>query len=233
MKRPSLAVIVALILGFVLVRSFSRPILEPGAELQARASRVLAGPTEETGELRSVVRVIDGDTLVLDGGERVRLIGVDTPETVHPNKPVARSLLENPASLSLWRLMELPRGPPGPLTLPFGPARLTWPATAPLRQSLDEGLAQQRATQEHVTHAQRQPDHGGRPGSNALLSPEQEMLHPCCKYGDPEESGLDRVDHPQLEIAGRERPRRPDAPRRDEVAGEVPQDGNAGEAHQP
>jgi len=35
-----------------------------------------------------VTRVIDGDTLVLDGGERVRLIGVDTPETVHPQKPV-------------------------------------------------------------------------------------------------------------------------------------------------
>ncbi len=37
-----------------------------------------------------VERVIDGDTIVLDGGERVRLIGVDTPETVHPQKPVER-----------------------------------------------------------------------------------------------------------------------------------------------
>ncbi len=37
---------------------------------------------------RRVERVIDGDTLVLEGGERVRLIGVDTPETVHPQKPV-------------------------------------------------------------------------------------------------------------------------------------------------
>jgi len=37
---------------------------------------------------REVTRVVDGDTLVLDGGERVRLIGVDTPETVHPQKPV-------------------------------------------------------------------------------------------------------------------------------------------------
>ncbi len=35
-----------------------------------------------------VLRVIDGDTLELSGGERVRLIGIDTPETVHPNKPV-------------------------------------------------------------------------------------------------------------------------------------------------
>lgn len=29
---------------------------------------------------RAVERVVDGDTLVLDGGERVRLIGVETPE---------------------------------------------------------------------------------------------------------------------------------------------------------
>lgn len=38
-------------------------------------------------------RVIDGDTIVveIDGRqEKVRLIGVDTPETVHPNKPVER-----------------------------------------------------------------------------------------------------------------------------------------------
>ncbi len=38
-----------------------------------------------------VVRAVDGDTAVVkvDGQERrVRLLGVDTPETVHPNKPV-------------------------------------------------------------------------------------------------------------------------------------------------
>lgn len=33
-------------------------------------------------------RVIDGDTIVLNNGEKVRLIGVDTPESVHPLKPV-------------------------------------------------------------------------------------------------------------------------------------------------
>jgi len=33
-------------------------------------------------------RVVDGDTIILDNGERVRLIGVDTPETKHPRKPV-------------------------------------------------------------------------------------------------------------------------------------------------
>ena len=39
----------------------------------------------------SVIRVVDGDTVILDidgNKSRVRLIGVDTPETVHPSKPV-------------------------------------------------------------------------------------------------------------------------------------------------
>jgi len=39
-------------------------------------------------EYRTVKRVVDGDTIILDGRERVRLIGVDTPETKHPQKPV-------------------------------------------------------------------------------------------------------------------------------------------------
>ena len=34
-----------------------------------------------------VARVIDGDTLLLASGRRVRLLGVDTPETKHPSKP--------------------------------------------------------------------------------------------------------------------------------------------------
>lgn len=40
----------------------------------------------------SVRRVVDGDTIVVDfpsgERERVRLIGVNTPETIHPKKPV-------------------------------------------------------------------------------------------------------------------------------------------------
>ncbi len=35
-----------------------------------------------------VERVVDGDTFVLASGERVRLIGIDTPETVHPSRGV-------------------------------------------------------------------------------------------------------------------------------------------------
>jgi micrococcal nuclease len=35
-----------------------------------------------------VKRVIDGDTIELENGEKVRYIGIDTPETVHPSKPI-------------------------------------------------------------------------------------------------------------------------------------------------
>ena len=41
----------------------------------------------------TVERIVDGDTVVvkIDGKNmKVRLVGVDTPETVHPNKPVER-----------------------------------------------------------------------------------------------------------------------------------------------
>lgn len=35
-----------------------------------------------------VISVIDGDTIEINSGIRVRLIGIDTPETKHPKKPV-------------------------------------------------------------------------------------------------------------------------------------------------
>ncbi|GAG64351.1 unnamed protein product, partial [marine sediment metagenome] len=39
-------------------------------------------------KLYEVVRVIDGDTIEIEGGEKVRYLGIDTPETKHPQKPV-------------------------------------------------------------------------------------------------------------------------------------------------
>ncbi|EKF6163689.1 thermonuclease family protein [Staphylococcus pseudintermedius] len=47
--------------------------------------------TDVRGESYLVKRVIDGDTIIIDKDgqdERVRLIGVDIPETVKPNTPV-------------------------------------------------------------------------------------------------------------------------------------------------
>jgi micrococcal nuclease len=49
----------------------------------------LGGGTAGGGSSSAVVeRVVDGDTIVLRGGERVRYIGMDTPESVKPGTPV-------------------------------------------------------------------------------------------------------------------------------------------------
>ncbi len=56
--------------------------LEALAKVKPNQSKALKGPW------RTVTRVVDGDTIILNGRERVRLIGVDTPETVDPRRPV-------------------------------------------------------------------------------------------------------------------------------------------------
>jgi endonuclease YncB( thermonuclease family) len=75
----------------------------PGGESRspaaaAPASAVVTYPSPATNldpvgatETARVVRVVDGDTIVIDrghGNERVRYIGIDTPESVKPNTPV-------------------------------------------------------------------------------------------------------------------------------------------------
>lgn len=50
--------------------------------------------------------MVDGDTLVVDGGHHVRLIGLDTPETKDPRRPVQCFGREAAAFL----LSLLPRG---------------------------------------------------------------------------------------------------------------------------
>ncbi|MCX5751240.1 MAG: thermonuclease family protein [Candidatus Saganbacteria bacterium] len=44
--------------------------------------------SEPNQTLYTVSRVVDGDTIQLFSGEKVRYIGIDTPETKHPKKPV-------------------------------------------------------------------------------------------------------------------------------------------------
>lgn len=65
-----------------------RHILRSWALLLALAIVVFAEATSVGYDWLRVARVVDGDTIVLDDGQKVRLIGVDTPETVDPRKPV-------------------------------------------------------------------------------------------------------------------------------------------------
>ncbi|MGH8972796.1 MAG: thermonuclease family protein [Acidimicrobiia bacterium] len=70
------------------------------------ASRQGAGPPAVAGGNAAVVRIVDGDTLVVTGGVRVRLIGINTPESVDPRRPV--ECFGQEASAALARLV-----PPG------------------------------------------------------------------------------------------------------------------------
>ncbi|WP_103105431.1 thermonuclease family protein [Brevibacillus reuszeri] len=48
-----------------------------------------SGQPQANGQMEATVkRVVDGDTFELENGEKVRMIGMDTPETVKPNHPV-------------------------------------------------------------------------------------------------------------------------------------------------
>lgn len=75
-------------------RASPRPAATTGGPAAGgRSDGVGAGVFAPTGETESavVVRVVDGDTIVVDRGhgqERLRYIGIDTPETVDPRQPI-------------------------------------------------------------------------------------------------------------------------------------------------
>ena len=54
----------------------------------AKETNALAEIDIRKFEEAEVAHVVDGDTIELTTGEKVRYVGVDTPETKHPNKPV-------------------------------------------------------------------------------------------------------------------------------------------------
>lgn len=61
--------------------------VQPGEDTSSPSPSPTALVSLETAQ---VVRVVDGDTIVIDrgqGAESLRYLGVDTPETVHPSRP--------------------------------------------------------------------------------------------------------------------------------------------------
>ena len=73
---PSYVLLMALVVGIGTVVLRAVPVKSMGA-----------APSSIFGEA-IVQRVVDGDTVVLSSGERIRYIGMDTPELHHPRKPV-------------------------------------------------------------------------------------------------------------------------------------------------
>ena len=96
----TLAILFALLAGAIIVavvRTAPSPTDRPDNRYSqaadiAQPSQTTAQPDNEplssnATRRATVARVIDGDTIELQNGETVRYIGIDTPETVHPDKP--------------------------------------------------------------------------------------------------------------------------------------------------
>lgn len=65
-------------------------LISPTPELDSTQNNTFLSPppVEESVETYRVTRVIDGDTIEIAGGQTIRYIGIDTPETKHPTKKV-------------------------------------------------------------------------------------------------------------------------------------------------
>lgn len=70
-----------------------------GAEVHSQNEAWLHQNFPDKCDWELLERVVDGDTVVLGSGDRVRMIGIDTPESKHPNKPVEAFSLEATAYL--------------------------------------------------------------------------------------------------------------------------------------
>jgi len=100
-SRPKIGLLSVFILFFVIITIFvfpknnslkksdheNNPSLFPSATTQT-----LGKKSEDKLDLNNegvkVVRAIDGDTIEIEGGQKVRYIGIDTPETSDPRKPI-------------------------------------------------------------------------------------------------------------------------------------------------
>jgi micrococcal nuclease len=80
-------------IGYTLFSQYYPTASEVSAQVTPTPTVPVASPSATPlpghgGVFATVVSVVDGDTIKIEGGEVVRYIGVDTPETVAPNKPV-------------------------------------------------------------------------------------------------------------------------------------------------
>lgn len=92
MKKKNGAAIGVIIILLIIVASgsTSRPATQPaktGANPTPTQSQQIT-PVSTGGVFVKVTNVVDGDTIKIETGETVRYIGIDTPEMVHPSKPL-------------------------------------------------------------------------------------------------------------------------------------------------
>lgn len=89
----SLAILLILSLYNVGISRFQKdiPAVTPTPTKQKTSVQGIQHPTpspEPTKEGTIVLRIVDGDTIVLEGDQKLRYIGINTPESVDPRRPV-------------------------------------------------------------------------------------------------------------------------------------------------
>lgn len=80
-----------LVLGIIFFSIVTGKMVETGLKKVKLPERQISTVPSITPIIRQkvkVVRVVDGDTIEIEGGQKVRYIGMDTPETVDPRKAV-------------------------------------------------------------------------------------------------------------------------------------------------
>lgn len=85
-----LTLILVLVLGFVfsLVLSTDWSASANWIDMLSLPELADTGPQDTNIETSKVTRVVDGDTIELSDGRKIRYLNVDTPETVKPSTPV-------------------------------------------------------------------------------------------------------------------------------------------------
>lgn len=112
MKRRDIYLIVAVVLTLVSY-FFGKPDIQPNsidtAKIVIKPTPLVLSATE-SASIFKVKRVIDGDTIEIDNGQKIRYIGIDTPETVSPGKEIdcfAREASDKNKELVLGREVRL------------------------------------------------------------------------------------------------------------------------------
>ena len=96
LKSAIFFVLIALLVLLIIIpiRPSKTKDIQPAKDLQKENLKTdtpeieVKDKTKTNQSTKKVVKVIDGDTIELENGQKVRYIGIDTPELVHPSKPL-------------------------------------------------------------------------------------------------------------------------------------------------
>lgn len=81
-------VVLTLFVGFAVGNGLKQNNAKSVDNSALNTAKEIVSENKANGDLARVIRVIDGDTIEIEGGEVVRYIGIDAPETVDPRKSV-------------------------------------------------------------------------------------------------------------------------------------------------